>query len=72
MFALIKTGLPTQFPCDFQDKQTTAEQAMQQVKHLVGNPLLYGNPVSRKKFHDKLFILLSSSMKLGPKGLCKV
>ena len=24
-FALIETGLPTKFPCDFQDKQTTAD-----------------------------------------------
>ena len=25
IFALIKTGLPTKFPLDFQDKQTIAE-----------------------------------------------
>ena len=43
MFALLKTGLPTKFSHDFQDKQTTAEY--QTNKQYATNENLVGNPV---------------------------
>ena len=47
MFALIKTGLPSKFSRDFQDKQTTAEY--QTNKQYATNENLVGNPVFTKE-----------------------
>ena len=63
--ALIKTGLPTKIPGDFQDKQTTAEynvtSNMQQME--IWLVILF---LSRKKFQAKQMFVLSSSTKFGP------
>ena len=57
---MVKTGLPTEFPGEFQDKQT-AEHAVTSIFLVVGIRFL-----SMKKFHAKQNMVLSSSVKLGP------
>ena len=57
----MKTGLPLEFPRDFQNKQTTVTSSMQQME--IQLVILF---LSKKKFHAKQICLLSSSMKLGP------
>ena len=63
--SLIKTGLPTQFPRDFQHKQTTANYQKRAIcnKRKFWLVILF---LSRMKFHAKQIFVLSGSMKLGP------
>ena len=57
--------MPTKFPRDFQEKQTTAAYQCKN-QHATNGVWLVILFLSRKKFHAKQIFVLSSAMKLGP------